>query len=88
MYFTKKRVNLYRFVPIFTIFMFLPLQKKFFLTDKILKNFFLQKSLLPCEKHITKTETIFFVVAFSPFILLICVCICDSSGSEKGSEIF
>jgi hypothetical protein len=26
-------------------------------------------------------------IAISPFILLICVCICDSSGSEKGSEI-
>jgi hypothetical protein len=32
--------------------MFRPLQKKFFLTDKILKKIFLQKSLLPCEKHI------------------------------------
>jgi hypothetical protein len=38
MYFTKNRVNLYRFVPIFTVFMFQPLQKKFFLTDKILKK--------------------------------------------------
>ncbi len=52
MYFTKKPVNLYRFVPIFTIYMFLPLQKNFFLTDKILKKKILQKSLLPCEKHI------------------------------------
>jgi hypothetical protein len=43
MYFTKNRVNLYRFVPIFTIFMFRPLQKKFFLTDKILKIFFCKK---------------------------------------------
>jgi hypothetical protein len=31
--------------------MFRPLQKNFFLTDKILKKI-LQKSLLPCEKHI------------------------------------
>jgi hypothetical protein len=45
MYFTKNRVNLYRFVPIFTIFMFRPLQKKFFFA----------KSLLPCEKHITRS---------------------------------
>jgi hypothetical protein len=44
MYFTKNRVNLYRFVPIFIIFMFRPLQKNFFLTDKILKkNFFCKK---------------------------------------------
>jgi hypothetical protein len=56
MYFTKNRVNLYRFVPIFTIFMFRPLQKKIFLTDKILKKKFLQKSLLPCEKHMTEMK--------------------------------
>jgi hypothetical protein len=60
MYFTKNRVNLYRFVPIFTIFMFRPLQKKIFLTDKILKKIFLQKSLLPCEKHIMQSLLLFY----------------------------
>jgi hypothetical protein len=35
--------------------MFRNLQKNFFLTDKILKKNFLQKSLLPCEKHIKES---------------------------------
>jgi hypothetical protein len=61
MYFTKNRVNLYRFVPIFTIFMFRPLQKNFFLTDQILKKKFLQKTLLSCEKHKMKKKILKFL---------------------------
>jgi hypothetical protein len=51
MYFTKNRVNLYRFVPIFTIFMFRPLQKKFFWQIKFWKFFFCKKFAAVWKAH-------------------------------------
>jgi hypothetical protein len=70
MYFTKNRVNLYQFVPIFTIFMFRPLQKNFFLTDQILKKKILQKTLLSCEKHINILIFLCKVQAFKFLIFI------------------